>query len=344
MTRALPDEVLIVRLGAIGDVVNALTLAAALKAAPEPPRIAWAVHELSAPLLRDHPLVDQVILWPKSDGLRGFRAALHEARGLHFGLAIDLQRIAKSALFARLSGAPRVLGWDRGRAKEGAWLLARERVAPGDPSAHMVAHYADFARHLGLEPKSPRGVLAISDADRERWQHASKSWVGPPVVINLGASKLPNRWPAERFGAVAAALYAAGYQPILTGGPDDRSAAEVALRAAGPGVAGKVVDLVGATSLPELAALLAITPLFIGCDTGPMHMAVAAGARVLALFGPANPRRTGPYEEPENTGAPRHRVLQHLPAGEALDAWRGAQMESVVADEVVASALELLRE
>jgi len=333
----LPADVLIVRLGAIGDVVNALTVAAALKGAALPPRIGWVVHELAAPLVRNNPLVDRVHLWSKGAGLAGLRGALREVRKVRYGLAIDLQRIAKSAAFARLSGAPRVLGWDRARAKEGAWLLVRERIAKGASGTHMVDHYADFARHLGLVACSPRGVLPVDSAGRARWAAEAQSWRGQPVVLNLGASKPANRWPAERFGAVAAALVAAGYQPLLTGGRADREAADVAKRTAGP----EVVDLVGATSLPELAALLAVTPLFVGNDTGPMHMAVAMGARVLALFGPADPRRTGPFEEP---GGARHRVLQHLDTDAGPSAWRVARTERLEVEEVLAAALALLRE
>jgi len=327
---SVPREVLIVRLGAIGDVTNALCVAKALKALPTPPKIGWVVHDLAAPLLENNPLVDRVHLWPRRLGLGGLRGCLASVRAESYELAIDLQRIFKSAAFARFAGTGRVLGWDRARAKEGAWLLASERLAAGHEDVHMVDSYGEFARHLGAEPCGPKGVLALDPAATEFWLAEAQGWHGPAVVINLGASKAPNRWPAERFGSVAAKLCEDGYQVLFTGGPDDRAAARDAHAIAGPGA----IDLTGKTSLPELAALLNQARLFVGCDTGPMHMAVAMGCRVLALFGPANPLRTGPYGS-----APGCRVLQHTgaPGG-----WRAAQTTRITEAEVLEAARMML--
>ena len=337
---SLPSKVLIVRLGAIGDVVNALTLAKALKALPEPPHIGWVVHDLARPLVEDNPLVDRVHVWSRGSGLAGFRALTAELRAEGYGLAVDLQRLAKSALVARRSGAPRVLGWDRARSKEGSWLLVKERLAAGDPHDHMVRHYGAFATHLGAEPTDPRGVL--------RPGHEAEAWAAEllagtaPVVINLGASKVPNRWPAERFGEVAAALAAEGHPVVLAGGPADREAATTALELATAGAtpgSAEIRNLAGATSLPQLAALLSRAALFVGCDTGPMHMAVAMGCPVVVLFGPANPRRTGPFPG----DAPGQRILQHLPVdGVGDQPWRAARTDSITTQEVLAAARDLL--
>ncbi len=337
-----PSRVLVVRLGAIGDVTNALVFASALKERAPRTTIGWVVHELARPLVDGHPAVERVHLWPRRGGLAGFRRALAEVRAARYELAVDLQRIAKSALFARLSGAPRVLGYDRARTKELSWLWTSERVAPGDGGAHMVEQYLDAAEHvLGARPLARRELPR--DEAAERWADALVAELGgAPILVNLGATKPANRWPPERFGALAAALAAEHGVPVgLTGGPDDRAAADAALgalRALGLGGA-SVRDLVGATSLPQLVALERRARLFVGCDTGPMHVAAAVGTRAVALFGPADPRRTGPYgaghvvvREPppcapcnrKTCNQPRHACMQDITVETVLAAVRRA--------------------
>lgn len=325
----VPERVLIVRLGAIGDVVNALALASALQRGVPGVQIGWAVHELALPLVQGHPALARVHLWRRGSGWSGFRDFRAELRAQRYELAIDLQRIAKSALVARASGAPRVLGFDRARCKELAWLAYTERIpaAPaGAAPAHMLERYLEFAQALGL-PRTPAVRELPTDAAAEQRAlslcAASKR---PLVLLGLGASKPANRWPAERFGELARRLaHEAQVDAAFCGGPQDRELAARARAAAGET---PVLDLVGRTSLLELAACARRARLFIGCDTGPMHLAAAVGTRVLALFGPADPRRTGPYP-PE-----RHRVLR-APHARTAD---------LSVELVSAAALELLGE
>jgi len=291
----LPESprVLVVRTGAIGDVVNALVFAAALRDARPRAHIGWVAHPLVVPLLQDNPAVDRVHTWPRGGGLAGLRRLLAELRRDRYDLAVDLQRLQKSALVARLSGAPRVLGYDRRRAKELSHLWTREHIAPGDPREHMVAQYLAFARHLGLPADTPRWPLPTLDGARARASAALAPLAGAPfVVLNLGASKAPNRWPAAHFAALADGVGAsAGPALVLTGGPGEREVANAVLVQTD-----RVrLDLVGRTDLLTLAAVLERAALVVTGDTGPMHLAVAVGARVLALFGPADPSRTGPY-------------------------------------------------
>ncbi|QDU86245.1 ADP-heptose--LPS heptosyltransferase 2 [Planctomycetes bacterium Pla163] len=301
----LPARVLVVRLGAIGDVVNALVFATALKRARPDTHVGWAIHDLALPLVEGHPSVDRVHLWRRGSGGAGRRAVTRELRAERYDLAVDLQRIAKSALLARASGAPRVLGYDRRRAKEFSWLLATERIAPGPPHEHMVDQYLAFARHLGCD--GPAEHLLPVDAEADAWAAALVDELGAaPVLINPGASKPRNRWSPECFGALAKRLVEDGAAPVVAiGGPGDRELATALLAAAGPGVR----DLVGATTLPRLIALERRARLVVTGDTGPMHLAVAVGTPTLALFGPADPRRTGPYGSTERTDS-RHTVLR----------------------------------
>ena len=330
----LPRKVLVVRLGAIGDVVNALVFAEALKAADPSVELGWAVHDLAAPLVRDHPAVDRVHLWPRGAGLGGVAGVVREVRAEGYELAVDLQRLAKSALLARLSGARRVLGFDAARAKEHSSWLTKERLVPGDPGAHMVEQYLEFARHLGLVGATVRRRLPMNP-DAEAWaEDYVASLRDAPVVISLGASKPANRWLPERFGMLAAVLSETTRAPVvLTGGPGEVGVAELAESAVGS--AGGVRNLVGETDLLQLSSLLSRARLFIGCDSGPMHMAAAHGVGVVALFGPADPRRTGPYGDghrivrvpPEcapcnrkHCNAPRHACMLDIDVKLVLDA------------------------
>ncbi len=334
----LPDKILIVRLGAIGDVANALVVAAALAREEPRPKVGWVVHDLAAPLVRGNPCVDRVHLWKRGSGLAGLRRLMQELRAERYGLALDLQRIAKSALFARLSGAPRVLGFDRARCKELSWLLTTERVAPGDRHRHMVQQYLDFVRHLGLRARSPEHVLPSDPAAERRADLLVLELGGAPILVNLGASKPANRWVPGRFGELALAAAERFDAPVcLIGGPDDRRLFPADVE----GVQGsRVRDLVGATSLVELWALERRARLFVGLDTGPMHLAAAVGLPCVILFGAADPRRTGPWGDHAiaRVGAPcapcnqrectmpRHICMEDLPVDLVL-----AQMEQALA-------------
>ena len=303
MTREIPRRILVVRLGAIGDVTNALVVASALKAHRSDIRIGWAVHELALPLVQNNPCVDRVHLWRRRDGIGGLLRVLREIRKRRYQLSIDLQRIFKSGLLAGLSGAPRRIGFDPRRAKELSWLWQTDTIPRGDPAAHMVAQYLEFTRVLGLTETEPMHVLPV-DPEAEAWAVSELERAGgAPILINVGASKPPNRWPPDRFGELAVrSAERLGVPVFLCGGPEDRELFAPALSRveSAPGIR----DLVGRTSLPELIALARRARLLVGCDTGPMHIAAAVGTSVVALFGPANPRRTGPW------GA-AHRVVRH---------------------------------
>jgi heptosyltransferase-1 len=305
----IPSRVLVIRLGAIGDVVNALVFASALKEHAPRTHLAWVVHDLARPLVEGHPLVDRVHVWSRASGLSGLARLVRELKRERYELAVDLQRIAKSALLARFSGAPRVLGFDRRRAKELSWLWTRERIRPGDPGAHMIEQYLEVARHLEIPRPRTLHRWPVDPAAASFAEGLLAELGAAPIVINIGASKPANRWEPARFGALAAALARELCVPVcLTGGPDDLAAARAAIDAAG--AAGGIRDLVGKTSLRELAELCGRARLFIGCDTGPMHLAAARGAPVIALFGPSDPRRTGPHD----AGVAGHVVLRTPPA------------------------------
>ncbi len=292
MDASLPARILIVRLGALGDVVNALALANALVRARPDVEIGWACHELALPILAAHPAIARVHVWRRGSGLSGWRALLSGIRAQRYDLALDLQRLTKSAWIVRCSGAPRRIGFDRLRAKESSWIWANEHLAPGSLARPMAEQALDFARHLGL--CDVRVQLDLPrDAQAEIW---AESWIreygAAPILLNLGATKAANRWPAQYWGELVQRIgRQMGNVIALTGGPDDRDFAAEASRCG----AASAIDLVGATSLLQLIALQRRASVVVSADTGPMHTAAAVGARLVALFGAADERRTGPF-------------------------------------------------
>ncbi|MEM1451635.1 MAG: glycosyltransferase family 9 protein [Planctomycetota bacterium] len=293
--------VLFVRLGAIGDVVNALTVATALRDARPELRIGWAVHPLVRPLVDGHPAIDRVHQWARGGGLREVGRLVSEVRRERYDVAVDLQRLQKSGILARLSGARRVLGFDRARAKELNWLWTRERIAPGPRREHMVLQYARFLPLLGVSDRPPRHVFPHSD-EAAGWADALVDERGAPTILNLGASKPEKRWPTESFRGLAERLLEAGRREgsgpiVLTGGKGDADvAAEVA-----DGL--DVVDLAGKTDLLQVLELCRRARRMVTADTGPMHMCAAVGTPVVAIFGPSDGSRTGPW-------GPGHIVLE----------------------------------
>lgn len=328
MGRARP-HILIVRLGAIGDVVNSILLLRLLRRRWPEAWIGWVVHPLSAPLLERDGDLDELFVLPQKRLLPELRLLRRRWRAIGIDWAIDISRTLKSGFVAWATGAPRRVAFDFDRSKEGNWLFATERIEAGDPQEHVIYHYLDMARHLGaVDEERPveeqiSWDIALRPDEEERVEGWLRSLQGEgrkdegllprPIVLNLGASKPANRWSVERWAELARRLSEAGERVCLCGGPGDRPAAlrladrlskgsadfevcELEPGSGGPRRLGeRILDLVGHSGLGDLAALFARSRLFVGCDTGPMHLAVAMGCPVVALFGPANPRRTGPW-------------------------------------------------
>lgn len=284
---AEPRSICIVKLGAIGDVVNSLPFVCRLRAGFPAARITWVIAPLAHELVRGHDAVDEFLVLDvkRRSTLPGIARDLRRRR---FDLAIDLQRILKSGLITRVTGAARRLGFDRARCKELNWLFTNERIPPCPEPGVTVAQYLEFADHLGLPEREPEWRLPHDEWEAE----------APRVFLNIGASKPANQWPLEHWSDLAHGLARSmpAERIALGGGPQDRALADEILRR-GPG---GMLDTVGRLSLRESAGLIAASSVFVGGDTGPMHMAAALGTPLVALFGAADPRRTGPFGSPES--------------------------------------------
>ena len=295
-----------IRLGAVGDVVRTLPAAAGVRATWPRAHLAWLVEPASASLLAGQPWLDEVIVFPRgalAGALAGGRlvrfareahAFTRRLRAARFDLAIDFHAILKSALLARLSGARRIASYARPFAREGAAWLATDRALLFPPKQSRFDRNEALLRFLGSQAPLPARPLVVPRDALARVDAALGA--GPrPVVIHPGTSDATpyKRWTPEGYGAVARALAADGVPCLVTSGPatSDREMAAAVLAEA----KGAASPAPPTPTLLELAALFARSRLYLGADSGPMHVASAVGTPVLQLLGPTDPVENAPY-------------------------------------------------
>lgn len=305
-------KVLIVRLSAIGDVIQGIPCLVALKESFPDWRLSWLVEETSAPVLEGHPCLDKLFVlgrdWRKKGsgvtppdvarGASNFRSVWRALREERFDVAIDLQGLFKSGLWTWLSGAPRRVGHDRTRELAHWFLNEYAGNRPTfDPSFPLVERYLEPARHLGADVSKGHYLLPPASAETrtaaDRLLEGGKKWIALCPWSAWGSKN----WPLERWREAALDL-AKDFHLVLIGSAADQGAAK-------SGFAGvpNLTDLTGRTSLPVLAEIFRRCRVAVGPDSGPLHLANAADVpRVVMLFGSTSWRRSGPRGE-------KHRAL-----------------------------------
>ncbi|HYA87251.1 MAG TPA: lipopolysaccharide heptosyltransferase II [Nitrospirota bacterium] len=304
-------KILIIKLSAIGDVVQTLPALEAIKKKFPDSEITWVVEESAAGILEGHPLINRLLVSQRRTWLRllknpftawqGVRSIIRFVRLLRstsYDIAIDFQGLFKSGVIIGVARADRKIGFDRTR--EFSYLFLNERLPAYDIEKHALERYLYIATYLGAKDASQTCTLTIEQEQEKVKQriHAVKLPGRRLVIMNPGARWTTKLWPERNFAELADRLIQEKNAMIIfTGGPDDRGMIEriVTLMRHGD-----VENWAGETTLKELAALASVSDLFITTDTGSMHLAAAVGAKVLALFGPTAPWRTGPYG-PSNT-------------------------------------------
>jgi lipopolysaccharide heptosyltransferase I len=298
-------RILIVKLSAIGDVVQALPALEAIKRTFPQSDIDWAVEEAASDILEGHPQIHTLLVSRRKEwmrmlrrpstilrGLKGIFGFIGELRSSRYDIAVDLQGLAKSGIVIGLARAKRKIGFAGTR--ELSHLFLNERLPAYDSEKHALERYLDVARYLGAIDPPPVCTLPINNeltAMRLRLRGLAVEG-RKVVVINPVARWNTKLWQEGKFARLADRLVLErNAVVVLTGSPEDRAVTR-RIRAM---MQQQALDWAGETTLRELAALAALADLFITTDTGPMHLAAAAGGRVLALFGPTAPWRTGPY-------------------------------------------------
>ena len=286
-------RLLIVKLSSIGDVIHALPIVRSLKEQRPDMTLGWVVKKRCADLLRGNPNIDRLFIVPDRPQASDLLRLSGELRRENYDVALDMQGLMMSGLITRLSGAPRRIGLDRNR--EGNSFFLTDAVVPGrDPMRHAMDILNGFTTELGLLPaRLDRREDYLADSETEFADSVLCRLPKPLIALNVGASTLYKRWPRPHWIEAARALTAAGFGLALLAGPsetDDSSAVEEALN-----MPEHIINLGGRTTLRGLASVLARCDLLVTGDTGPMHLAAAVGTPTVALFGPTNPERTGPY-------------------------------------------------
>ncbi len=285
-------RVCIVLLTAVGDAVHALPVLNALKRHVPGIHLTWVIQPGPAGLVRGHPAVDELVLFDRKRGLRGFVDVHRALAGRRFDLVILLQPYLKAAVIAGFAHAPLKLGYDRARARDLSWLPTNRRVPPRPPQ-HIQDQYLEFLAALGIPAEPLVWDLDATDEERARYAGLLPPHDGPTVACVIGTSKPEKEWPAERYAAVIDALAEShGARTILVGGrsPREDAAADAIRRAA----AHPPLDL-RAWDLRRVVYLLSQADVLVSPDTGPLHVGVALGTPTVALMGYTNPKRYGPY-------------------------------------------------
>jgi heptosyltransferase-1 len=291
-------NILIVKLSAIGDVIHALPVANALKKCYPEARITWVVEKAAYDLLTNNPDIDEIIVFdkPKFKSFSGFishaPSFISRLREAKFDLALDLQGLFKSGMINFLSGAETRLVYENTR--EGSHLLSK-RIVGDNSKGHVVERCLDVARFLGCKVDTPVFTIVVPPEQQILTKRiAAQAGLDiemPYVVLALGANWSNKIWPFEHFATLSDQLYSDNIIPVMIGGPGEQIVAEQILaRTRIP-----PIDLTGKTTLKQLAFVVQQASAFVGGDTGPMHLSAALGTPTVALMGPTDIIRNGPY-------------------------------------------------
>ncbi len=294
-------RILIVKLGSIGDIVHTLPALAAIRKALPRSEISWVVEHRAAEILRDNPLLDRLIEVDtkalrrglmSGETLRAPRQQLRQLRVSAFDLALDFQGLIKSASIARLSGARRVFGFSRDSLREPASRILISRSIPISKNSHVIRKNLTLASGaLGIsisdQPADLEFPIATNSAHQAEALNAADGT--DFAILNPGGGWPTKLWSAERFGRLADELWLHyGLHSLVTHGPGEAQLAETVLQASQSGKARAVnVSLKGFYELAKRAQV------YVGGDTGPTHLAIAAGAPIVGLFGPTEWWRNG---------------------------------------------------
>jgi heptosyltransferase-1 len=344
------QKILVLRLGSMGDIIHSLPAVAALRESMPSAVIGWAVEERWSALLStkvartgprgtEKPLVDHVHL-VNTRGWRNrafsaatwkeIRQSIGGMRSVGYDASIDIQGAMKSAVIGALVRPREKFGFVQPWEDVATMFYDQKVQATG---THIVEQNLSLATAVGAQRPALNPFPIPSDPVAEQWAERELEQRGLQTlaILNPGAGWGSKRWPANRFGEVARGLAAAGIASLLNFGPGEESLAQE-VEDASQGAAKRL-----STSLAELIALTRRATLFIAGDTGPLHLAAALNAPCVALFGPTDPARNGPYggratvlRSPQSPTT--HKRSPHLDNG----------LATITVEQVLAAASQLL--
>ncbi|MEW9572537.1 glycosyltransferase family 9 protein [Rhodanobacter sp. Si-c] len=287
-----PASLCLLRTSAIGDVTHVVPLVRTLQAAWPQAQLTWIVGKLERKLVGDLPGVD-FVTFDKAAGWAGMREVWAALRGRRFDALLQMQVALRSNLLSLGIKADRRIGYDAARAKDLHGLVVNERI-PARSGEHVLDAIGSFCEPLGLKQTEVRWDIPVP-GEAQAWAEEQLPGGAPTLLVSPSSSHALRNWRPERYAAVMDHAAARGWRVALVGGPSaaERTMADAVLAAckhAPP-------DLTGKDTLKKLLALLGRAQLLLTPDSGPMHMANAAGTKVLGLHAASNPDRSGPYSD-----------------------------------------------
>ena len=283
------ERLLVVRLGSLGDLVHTLPAVAAVRRTSPTLEIDWLVDAVHRDFLSLVPVLTGIMTLADRTAGAWLRAR-RQLKARRYDVAVDFQGLIKSAALARLSGARRVLGFERAALREGAASLFYTEQIRADDRQHVVEKNLRLAAAVGAEA----GPLEfpIGEVRSEIVTAFVAAQALPIALMNPGAAWPNKRWPAHRLAEVCRAVHERHrLTPVVLWGPGEEWLAQSVANASG-----KIAVVAPPTGLQEFVALARSARLMVSGDTGPLHIAAALGVPAVALFGPTDPLRNGPWD------------------------------------------------
>ena len=299
-----PLSLCILRLSAIGDVCHTLAVVQAIQRQYPDAEITWIIGKTEAMLMQDLPNV-KLVPFDKKSGWKGIFTIWKQLAHKRFDFLLNMQTAFRASILSLGIKADKKMGFNKDRAREMQWLFTNQKVEQ-TTSPHVLDGQMMFAKAIGVTDLTQKWQLPIPAEMVEK----AKQWLDPMrknVVISPCSSKAEKDWLIERYADIANWLIAQNINVILVGSPAKR---ELEMTACIQQLASNVQNLVGKTSLKELAALLKLADLVISPDTGSAHIASIQGTPVIGLYAIHNPRRTAPYNDQQNVISVYDEVVQ----------------------------------
>ena len=286
-------SVLIILMGSLGDVVRGLCLIEQLKRLYPQSRITWLVEPKWADLVRQHPILDNILVFDRADWKRGIPRLYKQLKTNDFDCVLDLQRHFKSGLFSLFSRARYRIGFHPKNCKEVNWLFNNVYIEYQEEYYPKIFHYLKFIELLGL-PRSEYLNFGLNSLDIQSLNPSLASLLAPSyLVLVLGSTWETKEWFYQGYlTLIQGLLKSTDLQIVLL---DTKAKQEMASKLCAEIDDSRLLNLVGQTSVVELAAILKQGVLAVGPDCGAGHLASAAGTGYIGLFGPTSPKRTAPY-------------------------------------------------